>query len=148
MLLPILLPHHKIVTNISLHLGHSPAKRTPHLHLDCNIPTNDRYQMRSGQQSRLRFSILPRDRLQTCWPHRGSNSQHWWSSDHESCAFPLNHACIYKYISIFFLRSLCKVWFDILGQVLQENNGSGQNKSVTISLTDGKWMVQTSNCHW
>ena len=39
-LLPILLPHQEIVTIISLHLGHSPAKRTPHQHLDCNIPHN------------------------------------------------------------------------------------------------------------
>ena len=34
----LLLSHQEIVTIISLHLGHSPAKRTPHLHLDCNIP--------------------------------------------------------------------------------------------------------------
>ena len=32
------MPHQEIVTIISLDLRHSPAKRTPHLHLDCNIP--------------------------------------------------------------------------------------------------------------
>ena len=36
----MLLPHPEIVTIISLHLGHSPAKRTPHQHLNCNIPHN------------------------------------------------------------------------------------------------------------
>ena len=30
------LPHQEIVTIISLHLGHSPANRTSHLHLDSN----------------------------------------------------------------------------------------------------------------
>ena len=32
------LPHQEIITIISLHLGHLPAKCTPHLHLDCNVP--------------------------------------------------------------------------------------------------------------
>ena len=31
--------------------------------------------------------------IQTRWPQRSSNSQHLWSSDHESCAFPPDHAC-------------------------------------------------------
>ena len=36
-------------------------KCTPYQHLDCNTPTYDRSQMRSGQRSKLRLSILLRD---------------------------------------------------------------------------------------
>ena len=44
----------------------------------------------------LCLSVLPRD--SNTLAIAGSKSQHWWSSDHESCTFPLDHVCALSYL--------------------------------------------------
>ena len=53
--------------------------------------------MRSGDQSNLRLSIFHRD-TNTLAVAGLKLRQHWWSSDHESCALPLDHYILDKYI--------------------------------------------------
>ena len=66
-LLPILLPHQEIITIISLHLRHSPAKRTPHLHLDCYIPHKPQVPDTLWSTKQIEIKYLAAG-IQTCWP--------------------------------------------------------------------------------
>ena len=69
------------------------------------FPTYDRYQMRSGQQSKLRLSILPWDT--NTLTVTGSNLQHPWCSNYGSCTFPLEtHALKSKSCKTSFLFGL------------------------------------------
>ena len=80
-----IVPH---VTIMSLHLGLFASKRMPHQHLDCHIPHPDA--LWSTKQIEIKYLA---QRFKHADRRGGSNSQHWWCNDHESCIFPLDHTC-------------------------------------------------------